>query len=310
MLNNNIPCGISPEGWKSVKAGNAYPAKGGIKSLDGKFLELYKPNVNNLNSIDTNNLLEKISSNQNLIQQLSFLNVALTAANIGICAIGFAKTLKMLQEVSQKLDRIEEKIDRIEAKLDAQYKCDYENLIRDIKIEYGALSENTYDSFKNEAPRITKLIEKGFVKLKDLCDKFNNGILDGNLVAEMIFHLLLALTMLVQLFTTQCYYEYNKIPQFLNLDEWLSIIKVILNNDFKRSFKNYIDLNHANIPIEDRITAYNFVHSTVTDIINKIELNTCLLTQMPKSDYYRLPEILQISTVGSANGINQNTNEP
>lgn len=283
---------VSRQNFDLWQQGKAVLEKGGLKTPDGKFIELIRPVIGDVreNSQKLDQLKNMVGSKSNILEALPAVNVALSLANIGISLWGFQKTFKMLDEISRKLKIIEERLIRIEAKLDDAYVLDYKDIIRSIEFYYNEVS-NEHLSFENTYTDIQITIEHGIGKLEDLCKKLKKGEMDENQALLMIVYLVEALTHMIKQYSTCYYYTFNRFP--VHLDNWLDIIEAASGNDMKQYIQMYLNINHPKMMPEDRASSCKLILESIHEAVKTIKNNRSLCKQLPKADYIRLPHILE-----------------
>ena len=167
------------------------------------------------------------------IQAVSWLNVALSAANL-------AATVASTVIICNKLDHIDKKLDRIESKIDSvkrvQFATDIKQPCRSVIKQYKVISDELKNGKAVPAEDILKVINAcsdEMEKIYDVRTEYSTGT-----VLELLYDLMPVLTdLIVQYYTN--YYDPERGEYTLHQD-WMKIYDMLDSDEFKAQVEDYL----------------------------------------------------------------------
>lgn len=182
---------------------------------------------------DLSKNVSSIYSMVSCIQAVTWLNAALSAANI-------AATVASTVIICKKLDNIDKKLDRIECKIDSIKQVQYVDVIKqpciDFIREYKVISDEFGDNKEVSANKVLEEIKKCCSLMEKIYD-IRNQYFTGD-VLELLYDLMPAYTDLIIQYYAH-FYESSKGEYTLHKD-WLSIFDKLDSETFRNEIQDYL----------------------------------------------------------------------
>lgn len=304
---------ISTKTYELVQAGQAMLSSGGVRTLEGKLLELAKPaavaadsfsamnplGIFNLGSSIIGNIqmgfvqnsvnnanrtlamtIQKLDMLHNVVttvSALSWLNCAIGMLNCGVSIAGFKMTLDKLDDVKRQIEFISDKIDYEVAQSIKRRFNEFRLYINsDLDaLERGALTDA-------EKTRISEHIDKMIAFLMDVIDRFEKHKINGELACNVIFNLVIAFSQVVREYSAQYYYEYGKMPA--NYNEWIALINRIQSASYKERLKEYLILD-TDTRMEEKYLAFGGAMYALDNKLDEFDFTKELIHRISLDQY-------------------------
>lgn len=191
-------------------------------------------------------LLKNMSQNVNSIysvvssvQAISWLNAALSIANIATTIISTVVICKKLNEINEKLDVISIQLENVDKKISSLKRIQFETSIakpcRDLVRDYKVI----IDEFENDIP-VSK--NKMISMINNCCSQIETIInlrseYDMNDMLLLLYDLVPVYTDLIIRFYQQ-YYDPKK-PQYALHDDWMKVFSLLSCEGFRNDIRDY-----------------------------------------------------------------------
>lgn len=311
---------ISKDAAKLIRSGKAVLESGGVRSLNGNFIELARPAVDsvvgNLSSPITmisslgNNVqsgfiqhgvnkanakldvsLEKLDQIQTAINGLShtnalgWVNCAFGMVNCGISLAGFYMALQKIEGVSDQISKltgmVERKIVNDHLEIFERY-CSY------IRSDIAVLMEESISEL--ESTNIPDHIEDISAFLKRVIREFENKEIDGVLGCQLIFSLSIAFAQEIKAYSSRYYYQKGKLPA--NYEHWISVLDSINSDVFKEYLKQFLIFDWQEISTQERYTIYSAIIFGVQEQLGNLEYTKETVLRISEENYMHMDGFL------------------
>lgn len=214
-----------------------------------------------------------------VVQNLSFLNVGLSAANLGVSAVGFAVVNKKLNQLSTDLQEVRRNTEDIKKTQLLEVVNRGSDLIHQAEELFQYLSDQECDMQRFNA--VLRAYQSYFEFVQSL---MNESILDYESGYQLIMNLLRSYTEILKNYIVEYAYTHNgKLPNIC--DSYIQTILSFAEPQFTEPLFDYIYLNN-NL---SKMDAKNSLLSHLLLVGNariRIEDTRYLVSQIPEKEGY------------------------
>lgn len=230
--------------------------------------------------------VDKIAQGMSVVQSLSFLNVALSAVNIGVSMTGFVIMNKKLDALHQKVHAIYEIVtDLKDMKISEIVNEGYE-IIDKTKSLYQHIDFNDAEIREYEY-----ILGKYRNYIRNLRDYVVCEHIDYERGYGIIMGLLPAYVDILKKYVVEVYYSKGEFPQY-EYDTHISVIQSLANQEFLEKFFDFVYLNH-DISKLDSKTAQGIHLLSVGNAYTDLEDTKNLICKFSKKkDYMALEKTI------------------
>ena len=313
---------ISKEACELIKQGKAFLQSGGVRTAEGKFVELAVPGVQSIGSTGipsfsipgtvfsgvgmvssivgnvqnvyiqkgvneaNRKLNEVIRTQAHMVGQLNVLT-GLQIVNLAASLINVGVSLKYLPKIEQQVNETKELLESLSEHIEKQELYKY---IQDYD-RYSSYMSNFLETLKHDASSVdAKDLIDVAAYLKDIIRKFNNHDIDGTVGCDIIFGLLSAYVQAVKIYSSGYYYRYKELPKVY--DDCLNILKSLDSDTFREFMKKHLLIDYPETHIEDMYKGFHSINASIENSINNFLFEPKIWEALPQKEYENLDEII------------------
>lgn len=313
---------ISKEACELIKQGKAFLQSGGVRTADGKLVELAVPGVQSVgktgvpsfsipgtafsgvgmvSSIVGNvqnayiqkgvneanrKLNEVIRTQAHMVSQLNVLT-GLQVVNLAAGLINVGVSIRYLPKIEQQVSETKVLLEKLSEHIEKQELYKY---IQDCK-RYSSYMSSFLKALKhNDSSANAKDLTDVAVYLDDIIRKFNNHDIDGTVGCDIIFGLLPIYVQAVKIYSSGYYYKYKELPPVY--DECLEVLKSLNSDTFCEAMKKHLLINYPEIHIEDMYKGFHTINTSIENSIDNFLFEPKIWEALPQKEYESLDEIV------------------
>lgn len=220
-----------------------------IKASDGKIADSIRNAIDKINlankklpSIDSglksvSKKIESVFKLSSVVRAIPYINVALTAANIGVDIAGFVIIAKKMKGLSEQINQIAVELSYIKDISVENMRSDCEKLC----LDYNTIVTKIHDGDKLERDDLEEYLKQAKPYISKLIRLLLKGSVDAETLLNMVFTLLPAYTSVLCLFLRLYYFEKHSTP--FNYDSFLEVYQEINDSQFRDAVQDYYLLN-------------------------------------------------------------------
>lgn len=317
---------ISKNAFNLIRNGDASLQSGGVRALDGSFIELATPGaqdvindvphflipgtfftgitmissiVGNIQNVciqqgvnEANRKLDALLVGQNNILNNLYNIQELQLTNLALGLINVGVSLEYLPKIEQQINEINNTLNELKVHIERQ---EIHQCIREYN-KYSSSMLNCLDKMTDgEAIDPDKLSEVE-AYLKSIILQFNNHDIDGTIACKIIFGLIPSYVQVVKMYSSNYYWKHKRNPNVYT--KCIEVLKAMNQDAFCESLKKYspfLDVSFTQSTSKDKIS--DILISVSKAILNMSESrNFCTLLSA-------LYSITLISLFSSLSGI-------
>lgn len=317
---------ISKKGYELIKQGKAFLQSGGIRTAEGKLVELAVPGVQSIGSTgipsfsipgtvfsgvgmvssiignvqnvyiqkgvnEANRKLDEVIRTQaHMVGQLNVIT-GLQIVNLAAGLINIGISLKYLPKIEQQVNETNALVKELSNHIEKQEKYEYIE-------KYNKYSFYMIDFLENLECNASNININGFSDIEafliDIITKFNNHDIDGTIGCNIIFGLVPAYVQAVKIYSANWYYKNSehdgKLPNIYK--RCLKILESLNSDTFRETMKRHLLINYPEIHIEDMYKGFHSINTSIENSINNFLFEPEIWKALPQKDYENLDQII------------------
>lgn len=311
---------ISKNAYEMVKEGKANISSGGVRTIDGKLVELAIPTSYTIkNNIPQLNMCESLFAPITMVSSL-FNNVQsfliqkgvdqankkldqfseeiekISAVQNSLMELGkfnLSITIQKFKEIHQRLNDGVIKIDKILDVINGQDINDIQekfsrycsNLKGDIELlAYSEHIEIHSTNIEDHLSNVKAFLEKIIKEME--CEE-----LSLNVGMPIIFKLIPGMIEVTKYFSAECYYQHGYIPS--KLDECKKILEKLSDDKFKSVLKKYLFMEFLENSTEQRYMLNSYVTGIIKWHIANLDCTKYLIQNHTKNEYINITDKIE-----------------
>lgn len=295
MAAEQVAFKLSKTALQMIRSGQAEVTPGGIRNIKtGKIIELAKPIMTK--TLSQKQMLAQISQSVQMVQALSWVNMALNLVNVGVSVAGFYMTLTRMESMHGELRQF---IDSYNANQQSETLETYNNHLQKITNHLAYLQSRYTSAVFDQQDFMNRRneIENECIETSNFLNKILNAYqarqMDGQLACQIIFTLAPVYAQLVNEYCCQyyclCGQPHN---QFAS---WLSILDQINSDTFRSFMKKQMAFNveYADLHPQRRKDVLTVAFDSVEEMKNRLLLCADTIKLVPEHTLVPVENLLQ-----------------
>lgn len=315
---------ISKNAAQLVRSGAAVLESGGVRSLDGRIVELARPAAINLATKTVGSPISMVSSLANNVQSgfiqygvnqankkldislekmsqiekavngllasaaLGWVNMALGVANCGISIAGFYMTMNKLQGISQQIQSLHSLVEA-NIKKDNIIKC--RKFINTISSNMNHMLQSDFRMDQTTSMFIENHLGEVEAYLAVNIQNDPSIEIDGMTRSNLIYPLAVLYAQEIKLYFARYFYEKGKFP--MQYTTWISnTINEIDRDQFKKSFKQALIMECPDASTQQKIIAYSGAVCAIQEQRGLLEYEKQMVPLLTENEYLNLDTYL------------------
>ncbi len=292
LVSNNDLIGQVTSTALQLKKNNAniIEVRGMIRGLEGG-IRKNEIQLNQLTSLAKTmaSQVDGIYAASNVIQNLSYLNVGLSLANMAVNIVGFSMIRRKINELNIEIQSLALKVDQI-INLEKNSKI---SICQKLIMRFNSMLAKIQDGDYINLDSLDQLIMEMRAFINEMIMNMYDRALDTELILKMVFTLMPAYTLLLRELIFRYYYKKGKLPP--NYEIYLSIYDILTSNQIRTWMEDYYFLEQGNSGLE----VLDILNAQILLVINSrvtIEDEVDLLHNCEnKKEYIKLDHIFDAS---------------
>lgn len=310
---------ISKNAFNLIRNGDASLQSGGVRALDGSFIELATPGaqdvindvphflipgtfftgitmissiVGNIQNVciqqgvnEANRKLDALLVGQNNILNNLYNIQELQLTNLALGLINVGVSLEYLPKIEQQINEINNTLNELKVHIERQ---EIHQCIREYN-KYSSSMLNCLDKMTDgEAIDPDKLSEVE-AYLKSIILQFNNHDIDGTIACKIIFGLIPSYVQVVKMYSSNYYWKHKRNPNVYT--KCIEVLKAMNQDAFCESLKKYLLINCPNLTMEEKYKSLSGITTSIENSIGNLEFEKIIWKMFPQKVYNKLDEV-------------------
>lgn len=310
---------ISKNAFNLIRNGDASLQSGGVRALDGSFIELATPGaqkvindvphfltpgavftgitmissiVGNIQNVhiqqgvnEANRKLDTLLVGQNNILNNLYNIQELQLTNLALGLINVGASLEYLPRIENQINEVNNTLNKLKAHIERQ---EIHQCIRDYN-KYSSSMLNCIDKLTVGEDIDPDKLSEVEAYLKSVILQFNNRDMDGTIACNIIFGLIPSYVQAVKLYSSDYYWKYKRIPNVYT--KCIAVLESMEQNEFCESLKKYLVINCPST-MEDKYKSLSGITTSIENSIGNLKFEKEIWSMLPRKVYNNLDEIV------------------
>ena len=286
---------LNKSALEMLRSGKAVPTSGGIRDIEtGRMLAQAKPVMTK--TFTQKEMLAQLANSVQMVQALSWINIAISLVNVGVSVVGFQQTLNKMESMHGDIRRF---IDSYDANHRSDTLEQYENHLQKIKnhlsylqSRYTAAVFDQRDFMNSRAD-----IESECIETANFIGKTMNALLSGHMETRLACQIIFTLApVYAQLVNEYCCQYYCLCRQKHNqFDFWVSRLEEINSEEFRTFMKKQMAFcaDYAELHPQRRKDVLDVAFDSVQEEKERLLLCAEAIQMVPENSLVPVEIVLQ-----------------